>query len=256
MSRTLGPCSVDGCDRIAGVPGSARGMCGRHYQLWQRNGAPVIVRRRNVCTIDGCDGLVEGRGWCQKHYARWKRHGDPAARMPGEVVDGRRVCPRCEQDVPLDEWGKGYCRACVAARMRERRAENPPPLVEKHPATCDACGETFMADGRRWRYCSPECFEAYRHKANWKHVTARRARERAVRVETFDRREVFERDGWMCALCGDPVDPDLAWPDQRSASLDHRIPISRGGEHSRANAQTSHLGCNVRKGARLMEGAA
>jgi len=41
-----------------------------------------------------------------------------------------------------------------------------------------------------------------------------------------------------------------------AASLDHRIPISRGGEHSRANAQTSHLGCNVRKGARLMEGAA
>jgi len=69
----------------------------------------------------------------------------------------------------------------------------------------------------------------------------------------FDRREVFERDGWRCGLCGEPIDKGIAWPDPMSASLDHVVPISRGGKHSRANAQAAHLTCNVHKGASLPE---
>jgi 5-methylcytosine-specific restriction endonuclease McrA len=60
---------------------------------------------------------------------------------------------------------------------------------------------------------------------------------------------VFERDGWTCGLCSEPVDPALSWPDPQSASLDHVLPLSRGGSHTMANVQLAHLGCNVEKGA-------
>jgi 5-methylcytosine-specific restriction endonuclease McrA len=36
-----------------------------------------------------------------------------------------------------------------------------------------------------------------------------------------------------------------------SVSLDHVIPLSRGGNHEPGNVQCSHLACNVRKGARV-----
>lgn len=81
---------------------------------------------------------------------------------------------------------------------------------------------------------------------------ARRMRRRYAEmdaVEPIVRRVVFERDGWICQLCGEPVDPDLRAPDPESASLDHRIPIARGGDHTYDNIQLAHFGCNARKGA-------
>lgn len=84
-----------------------------------------------------------------------------------------------------------------------------------------------------------------RRKANWK---AREALARgASDAEKFPYVEIFERDGWVCGICTEPVDRDLAWPDPMSVSLDHVIPVSRDGRHSRDNAQCSHLTCNIRK---------
>ncbi|QDM56277.1 HNH endonuclease [Gordonia phage SweatNTears] len=62
--------------------------------------------------------------------------------------------------------------------------------------------------------------------------------------------EVFIRDGWICQLCADPVDPDDKHPSKWSPSLDHIIPLSRGGTHTWDNVQLAHLGCNSSKGGR------
>ena len=62
--------------------------------------------------------------------------------------------------------------------------------------------------------------------------------------------EIFERDGWVCQLCDAPVDRSLNYPDTGSASLDHILPLSRGGHHVHANVQLAHLFCNLSKGAR------
>lgn len=86
----------------------------------------------------------------------------------------------------------------------------------------------------------------------------RRAIKLGATVENFKSVEVFERDGWICGLCGESVDRSLSWPHPQSASLDHVLPLSRGGPHSKANSQLAHLSCNVIKGARIddMEEAA
>lgn len=78
----------------------------------------------------------------------------------------------------------------------------------------------------------------------------RRVRVEAATTERFDPQDVYERDNWLCSLCGFPVDRELAWPDPLCASLDHVVPLAAGGEHSRANTQLAHWICNVRKGAR------
>lgn len=77
------------------------------------------------------------------------------------------------------------------------------------------------------------------------------AREKTARYGgkygVVNRFEVFERDGWVCQLCGEPVDPDLKGPDPRCASLDHIVPLSWGGDHSMENCQLAHLSCNSSK---------
>jgi 5-methylcytosine-specific restriction endonuclease McrA len=252
-------CSVEGCQSQANVPGSAKGFCGKHYHRWRKHGDPLIARARPrvigvaECAIDGCADLVCARGWCTKHWTRWSRHGDPLVRMPGEIVDGRRICPRCETDKLLVEFGSSrcYCLPCAALRAAEYRVENPYTPVQGNPATCEHCDQDFLADKRRSRYCSRECSAARKDIDNWKHQALRRARMRSAVVEMFDRLEIFERDNWICQLCFNPVDRNAPRHHPRVPSIDHIIPIARGGEHSRANAQTACLGCNVRKGVRV-----
>lgn len=254
MERT---CSIDGCLKMATV----RGWCPMHYQRWRNNGDPLLrsagPRKRKPrkvgvepCSVDGCEKPQKGRTWCAMHYSRWQRLGDPSGRLRGEILDGCKICPGCGKDKPLSDFGAradGRCRACNAADMRERRQEHPQRRRPKRELACRACGEPFLGDKRQSAYCSNECREAHRNRANWKHVVARRTRIRQAFVEAFDRAEIFERDGWVCGICHQTIDPALEWPHPMSATLDHIVPLAHGGEHSRANAQASHNICNIRK---------
>jgi 5-methylcytosine-specific restriction endonuclease McrA len=78
----------------------------------------------------------------------------------------------------------------------------------------------------------------------------RRMQKVAATLETFEPREIFERDQWTCQLCQRPVDDTIAWPAPLSPSLDHIVPISKGGDHSRANSRLAHLACNSSRGNR------
>ena len=57
-----------------------------------------------------------------------------------------------------------------------------------------------------------------------------------------------------CGICGRPVDFDKKFPDPWSATLDHIIPISKGGAPADLeNLQLAHLQCNRKKAAKLYE---
>ncbi|GAB2767869.1 hypothetical protein GCM10027090_41530 [Sinomonas soli] len=76
-----------------------------------------------------------------------------------------------------------------------------------------------------------------------------------MEYEPIDPVKVFERDGWICGICGGAVDSALVYPDPLCASLDHRIPWTDGGSHLMENVQCSHLVCNLRKGSKSLEDA-
>lgn len=79
----------------------------------------------------------------------------------------------------------------------------------------------------------------------------RRARKVRAPFDDFDSAEIYERDGWVCGICSDPVDHALTYPDPMSASLDHIEPLSLGGSHTRDNSRCAHLRCNIRRGNRV-----
>ena len=52
----------------------------------------------------------------------------------------------------------------------------------------------------------------------------------------------------VCAICGQPVDFKLKFPHPMSATVDHIIPVSKGGHPSDIdNLQLAHLKCNRAK---------
>jgi 5-methylcytosine-specific restriction endonuclease McrA len=77
----------------------------------------------------------------------------------------------------------------------------------------------------------------------------RKARERVAKVETVNPFKVFERDGWMCRLCGAATPRGKRGThDDDAPELDHVIPLAKGGDHSYANTQCACRRCNGLKG--------
>jgi hypothetical protein len=64
--------------------------------------------------------------------------------------------------------------------------------------------------------------------------------------------KVAERDGWMCMLCGTPVDRSLHHSHPMAASLDHVVPLNLPANtkhgHVWNNVQLAHRHCNESKG--------
>lgn len=58
----------------------------------------------------------------------------------------------------------------------------------------------------------------------------------------------------VCAICGKPVDMSLKSPHPMSATVDHIIPVSKGGHPSAMdNLQLAHWICNRLKSNKLMD---
>lgn len=68
------------------------------------------------------------------------------------------------------------------------------------------------------------------------------------RGEEINHTEVFDAHGWICHLCGMVIDKNAAKNDWMRVTLDHIIPISRGGEHVWSNVAPAHFRCNMLKG--------
>lgn len=137
------------------------------------------------------------------------------------------------------------CRRIVGveranARNKRTRDSRPPHVVEL--STCSTCGERPVR-----HHLSPYCDPCFRVNKRGKKDARSRARHHGVHYEPVNAAEVMRRDGWMCHLCGDPIDPESKWPDQMCASLDHVIPMAHGGPHTYDNVAASHWLCNVYK---------
>lgn len=58
---------------------------------------------------------------------------------------------------------------------------------------------------------------------------------------------VLTRDGWMCQLCGEPIDPHLRHPDPRSASVHHVLGRLVSGDDPK-HLVSAHRECNAKAG--------
>jgi 5-methylcytosine-specific restriction endonuclease McrA len=74
----------------------------------------------------------------------------------------------------------------------------------------------------------------------------RRARvANAPQIERIDTAAIAWRDGYRCYLCGKAL-------TRKQITLDHVIPLARGGTHTADNLRVACRSCNCRKGTKLL----
>lgn len=126
---------------------------------------------------------------------------------------------------------------------------------------CAECGKPVgYTFGRSRIFCSRECAKQNANKRpevieQKKAARKRRkALERGARVgKSFSYRQVFERDGWKCQMCGCKTPEAKRGTLAKNApELDHIQPLSKGGTHSLDNAQTLCRSCNAWKSNKII----
>lgn len=166
------------------------------------------------------------------------------------------VCPACEESRKQKEKEEKQKAAqeladrkkIIQYQNRVRKSKN----VQYEMATCKCCGELFMLTRKGTDYCSDAC------RKRIANAIAKDKRIKRIRSVIVDRNitleELFKRSKGKCALCGEPCDYDDYYyrgetfiAGNSYPSIDHIIPLSRGGLHSWDNVQLAHRLCNTEK---------
>ncbi len=226
-------CEIDGCER----PHASRGWCATHYGRWLRYGRLDLLpaQEPDECSVEGCKRDARARGLCKAHHYRAQQNGgDPGAAQfiaRGQVAGDKKLCTACDAWKSLGEFPKGHGAGGRNSPCYECRRDANAEFRAAHP--------TYWRDRRE---ANPDKVRDARQKY--------RATLSAATVEDVDRRVVFARDGYLCMLCGDPLDMDAEFPDPNYPTIDHILALSVGGDHSYANVQAAHFRCNTAKGNR------
>ncbi len=215
-----------------------------------------------TCTIDGCERAVAARGWCRLHYHRWHRHGDPLHVTPWTPPPQNR--PRttgCSSGgCAAPHFAKGMCKSHYQQAYYVANRER---LTQQQAANRATHQQRDADRARAWRDANPDQAKRNRDRylrenaerlkdarrayraANRDLIRAlnnrRKARLRNVAVNDLTGAEwvaiVVQYDG-RCAYCG-------CTPDR--ITMDHVIPISKGGNHTASNVVPACGPCNFAK---------
>lgn len=120
-------------------------------------------------------------------------------------------------------------------------------------------------------FCSDACRQVHRENAAIRYRQAKRRYQKAagkhfkqrakrygVAYERFPKSLVYQRDNYICQLCSEPVLRTVQYRKSdgkihmKSPTIDHIIPMSKGGDHTPHNCQTACFGCNSKKGNRMV----
>ena len=193
------------------------------------------ARRNGLCIV------------CGKPFSWFKRAGD---------TRNRALC----SDACRDARKKEHRRRHAATAKRADWVRRKPKTF-----TCVMCSALFQSRQTKATCCSTPCARRRireqvvgtmrpsiriwpNKQAKWAMANYRRqARLSSGPTEQIDPLIVFERDGWICQICHHEIDRSAKWPHRSSPSVDHIVPLSRGGDHTWANVQCAHLGCNSSK---------
>lgn len=189
------------------------------------------------CKGCGCEIIAAwGRKFCSdecryRHRDHYRSYGQlTCADCGADMWKGHTSAPQ----------GQARCRKCrqASAGSRER------PAYWRH--TCEDCGQPCSGKKR----CKPCDSLARRQDADPRHIKAKKRRAYAARVarevgspglNASQRRRLLERWKLQAKSC--------VYCDNLATSIDHVIPLARGGTHFEGNLAPCCSACNSSKSA-------
>ena len=214
-----------------------------------------------LCSISECDKPVIAKELCIRHYSAMRMATGQRARylFTCEVchLDGDSYDIQTTKHAPCQR--RTSRKELIMSRSKElaiwdnpKYKERPVNVLPKgqilFAGTCWNCGVSWVSYDLR-HSCSDECRDIIKKETRKRNGGGHRKRTRhygGIWEPGITSLSVFEASGWICQLCfsfADPRESTGLW----MPTLDHIIPVARGGHHTRENLQLAHMICNAYK---------
>jgi len=222
-----------------------------------------------ICEIADCDKPTRSprADLCAAHYIRWYRRGDPTWQAPrqGKDIAGQRfgsltavrpvasegwdcMCDcggrRTAQTFALTVVDHPTCGASLHQRERYVRLIGEPRGQKSHARVCERCDLPFMG-WKATRFCGRSCAAlaragsartAYANSTNREYRARASAAPGLIGAQRTKLRAKWVRQSRQCAYC-----------PSRADTIDHVLPLVRGGTNWEGNLVPCCRSCNSSK---------
>lgn len=208
---------------------------------------------------------TENQKFVEENYPEWK------------YIDGFKAsddfmklrCKKCNFEieksaVSVRHIRKLVCPVCVEQQQHEQkeagkeRAKKERMLAFENHAfyqqsfafkECVECGNSFFVERPNQICCSKKCSKKRQNRKHDKRLTRAKVIEQNITLE-----KLFKRDKGICLICGTECDwndccrsNDIFIAYGLYPSIDHIVPLAKGGNHTWDNVQLAHHYCNTLK---------
>lgn len=187
---------------------------------------------------------------CRDRASQAKRPKKPKIEKP---------CVICQTVFSSANPKHNYCSLTCRAEFNKRRSSEKwrEAVAIKYPnkertTICGWCNEprTFKIGESVAKAYHPACSkEAQRTRYRIKTVK----RQKHKNPQRISHEQVVREYGSDCHICREPIDLNLPRTSKLGLTVDHLIPLSRGGTDTMPNLRPAHWGCNIKKSNKLME---
>lgn len=110
---------------------------------------------------------------------------------------------------------------------------------------CKECGQIFWSEHGS-KFCSEGCRKRHDNRRKDKRIYRNGRPDLSITLT-----KVYMRDGGICQICGKEINFDCDSNSDDYPSIDHIVPLAKGGLHKWNNVQLACRGCNTAKGIRI-----
>lgn len=211
-----------------------------------------LIKRCNELGFEYVDGYTGSEGSCN---VRCVKCGTVCKKSCISIrhADHFLVCENCNEINKQRRKVEKQRASEIAKIERQRVRWLSMKATQLSMRECKECGDLFV--GNRSVFCSDKCRRKASNRVGYDKRIKRLSNiviDKDISLEKLSR-----RDNGICWLCGRYVDwMDIEVRDGTKIagdmypSIDHVIPISKGGKHSWDNIKLAHRICNTLKGAK------
>lgn len=228
--------------------------CGEEFSV---NKARIYKHKSGRDKLEYCS-----RKCSYEHMHEWSEKVKPLSERKikcSPIYPGK--CEICGKLFITNQKIKKTCsKVCNRRRLANKQIERDKLSFIGHKYICKWCDKEFITEYGipKKSYCSNTCAKLSErwnnHHRRTKRFQNRRYEKRLSEnnmmtgsIKTKKKElliKIYFRDHGLCQLCKGKINLKHKVPNLLAGTLDHIVPLSKGGLHDEVNIQLSHFRCN------------